>query len=373
MDNNAEPFDEGKNEGAEFGFKYDGEDDGFADDGRAMNYEDGGAGVENDDDDDDGSIFSDEDDLSDEEQDMDNEALPAFANAENRALNKDVEAHEKKREILTKGVIENADRVKIMKEHLKNVRQEVTHTQGLVEAKASECRSEDHLKALAERAVGGVRGRIQKYKIERDELQDRLNTVQNTIFKGNEKMDRFKLQMNWNQEELEQWALAAKQKEEDNLALQKYTRADESKIKELNLQIEKLTTLVAEKKQELEEEMTETQAKQVELDKTAADFRALHAERQKLIAQWQASIETMKVRDREIAEAGERFAKAKLVVEQAQEVLQKEQERLRLEEQKTVSKEAAPPLSLLPGLEHSMWSECGASEPHYAVQEFQDG
>ena len=96
-----------------------------------------------------------------------------------------------------------------------------------------------------------------------------------------------------------------------------------------------------EKKQELDEEMTETQAKQIELDKTAADFRALHAERQKLIAQWQASIETMKVRDREIAEAGERFAKAKLVVEQAQEVLQKEQERLRLEEQKTVSKEAA--------------------------------
>lgn len=50
-------------------------------------------------------------------------------------------------------------------------------------------------------------------------------------------MDEFKTQMRWNQEELEQWALAAKQKEEDNLALQKYTRADESKVKELNLQV----------------------------------------------------------------------------------------------------------------------------------------
>lgn len=36
--------------------------------------------------------------------------------------------------------------------------------------------------------------------------------------------------MNWNQEELEQWALAAKQKEEDNQALQKFTRADEAKV-----------------------------------------------------------------------------------------------------------------------------------------------
>jgi hypothetical protein len=30
------------------------------------------------------------------------------------------------------------------------------------------------------------------------------------IFQANEKMDKFKLEMNWNQEELEQWALAAR-------------------------------------------------------------------------------------------------------------------------------------------------------------------
>lgn len=29
------------------------------------------------------------------------------------------------------------------------------------------------------------------------------------------KLGRFKLEMNWNQEELEQWAIAARQKEED--------------------------------------------------------------------------------------------------------------------------------------------------------------
>jgi hypothetical protein len=55
-------------------------------------------------------------------------------------------------------------------------------------------------------------------------LHDKVNGVQGAVFKGNEKMDQFKLQMNWNQEELEQWALAARQKEEDNLALLKYTK-----------------------------------------------------------------------------------------------------------------------------------------------------
>lgn len=54
-------------------------------------------------------------------------------------------------------------------------------------------------------------------------------------------MEQHKLTMNYNQEELEQWSLAAKQKEEDDLALQKYKRQDEIKVKELNLEIEKLT------------------------------------------------------------------------------------------------------------------------------------
>ena len=60
------------------------------------------------------------------------------------------------------------------------------------------------------------------------------------IYLSNEKMDKHKLEMKKNQEELEQWALAARQKEDDNLSLEKYKRGDELKIKELMLQIEKL-------------------------------------------------------------------------------------------------------------------------------------
>lgn len=47
---------------------------------------------------------------------------------------------------------------------------------------------------------------------ERAELADKISSLQGQIYKGNEKMDQFKMLMNWNQEELEQWALAEKQK-----------------------------------------------------------------------------------------------------------------------------------------------------------------
>ena len=57
---------------------------------------------------------------------------------------------------------------------------------------------------------------------QRQELSDRITGLQASIFKGSEKLDQFKLLMNWNQEELDQWALAQQQKEEDNQALDKY-------------------------------------------------------------------------------------------------------------------------------------------------------
>ena len=80
--------------------------------------------------------------------------------------------------------------------------------------------------------VPAERGRFhaeyKKLETELTVLQDKVNAVQGAVFKGNERMDQFKLQMNWNQEELEQWALAARQKEEDNLALLKYTKVSHS-------------------------------------------------------------------------------------------------------------------------------------------------
>jgi chromosome segregation ATPase len=136
------------------------------------------------------------------------------------------------------------------------------------------------------------------------------------IFKANERMDQFKLEMNWNQEELEQWALAARQKEEDNLTLEKYRRSDEAKIKELTLQIEKLTIEVARKCKELENEVTETQAAQIELDKTAEEFRRLHQERHELYLQWQETVQNIQRRDSFIYETGEQYSNLKQFYDQ---------------------------------------------------------
>jgi coiled-coil domain-containing protein 39 len=144
-----------------------------------------------------------------------------------------------------------------------------------------------------------------------EQIQESLNTIQNTIYTTNQKLDEFKLQMNWNQTELEQWILATKQKEEDSNIIAKYSKIDEQKIKELSFELEKLTKELLVHKENLDNEIIETQAKQLELDRIAIDFKTAHDERKDLIQRWQDIINEMKKRDVDINLIGEKFAAAK--------------------------------------------------------------
>merc|ERR1719343_1829019 len=214
-----------------------------------------------------------------------------------------------------------------MTEHLVNVQQELVNTQQLVDAKKHEVDTEEHMKALTSRQLGRLQSESVRLQKILDDTQDQINGFTNELTRGNEKLDQFKLEMNWNQEELEQWAIAAKQKEEDEMTLEKYRRADDSKVRELTLAIEKLTYENAVRQKDLADQVTETQAKQIEMDKTAELFRQLHEERRKLIAQWEDSVKSMQSRDKQLERLGEEYA-TNLQRKQQKEARMKDKKRL---------------------------------------------
>jgi chromosome segregation ATPase len=152
------------------------------------------------------------------------------------------------------------------------------------------------------------------------------------MFAANEKLEQFKQNMNWNQEELLQWSLAAKQKDEDKEALEKYEKIDNVKIKNLTLKMEKAAQSVQDAKKLLDDEVTETQAVQIELDKTAEEYRRLHLQRQDLIRQWNDAVEAMHKRDQDIAKVGEKIAAVKNKSRQRERNLNEMKEFLSAEE-----------------------------------------
>ena len=72
---------------------------------------------------------------------------------------------------------------------------------------------------------------------------------------------------------------------------------------------------------ELDAEVTETQAAQIELDKTAEDFKRLHQDRGDLVGQWEAAVQAMQKRDESIQHAREEFLTTKRQLKEKQQVL----------------------------------------------------
>lgn len=247
--------------------------------------------------------------MADMGDDVDLDSLPQYASEANKLVQGEVKRKQADLNSVEEKINNDEKRVKIMNEHLHLVQQELVNTQHLVEGKKRENETEEHLKALSNRKIGRAKAEAVRLQKLLDDTQDQVNTFSNELMRGNEKLDEFKLEMNWNQEELEQWAIAARQKEEDELTLEKYRRADDSKVRELTLVVEKLTVENMDLKKELENQVTETQAKQIEMDKTAELFQQLHEERRRLITQWEESVNNMKTRDSQLEALGEEFAR----------------------------------------------------------------
>lgn len=234
---------------------------------------------------------------------------------------------------------DHEERVKVLGEHFKSVEEEFKQTQNLVDNKNKEIETEDHMKQLEERQAGKFTNDLQKTEGKAADLQDRLNNIQNMIFKANEKIDQFKLEMNWNQEELEQWALASRQKEEDNLTLEKYRRADDAKIKDLQLEIEKLTLTVARKTADLEREVTETRAAQMQLDKTAEECKKVHEERHQIYEQLVGIVNRQDTKKKELEMIGKNLGSITIDLKQKEDDKRNKKEALSNQQKANKQKE----------------------------------
>ncbi|KAJ3392845.1 hypothetical protein HDU84_003329 [Entophlyctis sp. JEL0112] len=252
-------------------------------------------------------------------------SLPPFANAKNKEIAKQIHEKESKLNKLVSVLDDNTSRADAMTGHLKNVQQELKQTQALHDAKTRQIETEDHFKQLADRESGRLVLEIRRIEKEITDVTDQLTTIQNNIYRGNERIESVRTELRMEKDELDEWLRVQNEKEEDNFALLKYTREDDMRIKELSLAIEKIVVEVNKKKALLSAEVTETQVSQIELDKTTESFKRLHLERQDLIQQWESAISTMQKRDSEIVQLQEKYQSTKEEIAEKGKIISEKQ------------------------------------------------
>ncbi|KAJ1549662.1 Coiled-coil domain-containing protein 39, partial [Nowakowskiella sp. JEL0078] len=160
-------------------------------------------------------------------------SLPPFANEHNKILSNAI----KEKTLTYSGVLalldDSISRAEVMLAHRKNVHQELLHTQGLYDAKSRQIETEDHLKQVSERESGRLSMEIKRMGKEIAEFTDHLNTIQNNVYRGNERIEQIRTDLKLEKNELEEWLRVQAEKEEDSMALMQYTKEDDAKIKEL--------------------------------------------------------------------------------------------------------------------------------------------
>ena len=236
--------------------------------------------------------------------------LPEWANEENAKLHKKLRELEREKERLDASLLENKESIKTVSAHFKNVEEEVAKTQQLNNIKQKHIEEQRHMKAREDRKLGKAMQELKAIKQDRSILEEALNNTKNDQFATRERQEKLVLEKDWNKDALVEWEQAVKQKEDDMKAYAAYTRADEKKVKQLSLTEEKLTEKCKEIETALENEVTETRVKQIELDKAIDQYRQLHKARQTLVQQWQDSLETMHRRNKEIEQAGIQYGAA---------------------------------------------------------------
>ncbi|XP_074860786.1 coiled-coil domain-containing protein 39 [Carettochelys insculpta] len=247
-------------------------------------------------------------------------AIPV-ANAENKALEEELQKLQKEKANLNNQLTDFEERIKAMTSHLKNVRQEFNFTQSLYRARENEIETEEHFKALAERELGRLKKEIQRLENEMVSLREKKNTQENNIFKTTQKLEALRCQMNWDQQALEAWLEESAQKDNDAVTIQKYAQQDDGKLRVLTHQVEKMSMEANQKRKILDNELTETISAQIELDKTAEDFRRVHHERQELIRQWESTIEQMQKRDQDIDHCALLLAQVRQEIRKKEDVI----------------------------------------------------
>ncbi|XP_067219303.1 coiled-coil domain-containing protein 39 [Chanodichthys erythropterus] len=243
------------------------------------------------------------------------------ANAENKALEEELKRKQKEQLNLENKLNKYKDVINALTEHLKNLKQELSHAQALCKAREKETESEEHFRALAEREAGWLKQEITELENQLKTLNEKKNAQENSIFKATQKLEELKSQLNWDQQTLEAWLQESAHKDEDTMAIIKYAKQDESRIRELTLNIEKLTLEANQKRKTLNSEITESVTAQIALDKTAESFRQAHIERQEMINQWENTIEQMRKRDQEIQQCAMLQAEVNQVIREKNDLI----------------------------------------------------
>ena len=100
------------------------------------------------------------------------------ANVDNKLLEEIIVKKVNDRSKFSKDLTENSSKASALRDHIKNVKDELASTQSLLEARKKELTTEEHLKAIGEREKGRLDQENQRLYKELDSFKESRNILE---------------------------------------------------------------------------------------------------------------------------------------------------------------------------------------------------
>ncbi|CAF1269971.1 unnamed protein product [Adineta steineri] len=224
----------------------------------------------------------------------------ALINDENKLLEENVEA--KIKEITSKqlDIDENIDRIQLLENHHKIIQDELRTIQRLLMVRRTEETTEQSHIDIDLNEIQRLKRLTMSLDTELIRFTKRKINFEMEIQELNKEISTISNETLMEKDALEKLIESIKKHDDETFCFIKYTQEDNSRIKELTIQMERLSEKSNSLKRVLEEERIEYVGHEIELDKIANTFRRSHKQRQQLIQQWETILIQMQRKDYDI-------------------------------------------------------------------------
>ncbi|MES1914595.1 MAG: hypothetical protein MHM6MM_006647 [Cercozoa sp. M6MM] len=237
--------------------------------------------------------------------------LPEFAKESSRKLAMQIAERRRQLSDAKRSHAQVAERVRVMGAHLNNVFVELSHTRELSQLKQQELETVQRRRRLSETAYKNWLRVVELLGCDTEKVQARLVSVTKEALIAEERIKGLQNETKCSAEELEEWTAVWKEKEEDIEAIAAFAKKDRSRIRGLQLDLERATEEAEKERNRLEHVVVETQAAQLELENSSERLQSVIKTRTEAHERWNEYEEELLSRDRQVYEAVQHIERAR--------------------------------------------------------------
>ncbi|TGZ75176.1 hypothetical protein CRM22_000528 [Opisthorchis felineus] len=262
-------------------------------------------------------------------------AIP-IANKENQALIHRLDQLQRRFFQRSAEVDDEKSKVQQLREHIKNVKQETDNICSICQMRGNVIDSETHQLKVAEQEQDRLRQEIRRISKLRENIRGKTSHLENLAFQKRNELQKVSSMQGANNEALSAWIQKLEARNDDTKSLQKFIKEDNSKLKQLNLELEHLTSKRLEKKAKLDNLYTKSIENQVALNRFGQEISMAYVERGQVLAQWENVVARMRQQDRDIRNLTEMVNECRLKLTEAEESNQEKGSFLQEQQQSTI-------------------------------------